>query len=248
MINSLFKDSHITQNICHPLTYNSRMGASSREQKNSTAPAKNGISVNKPAEINFSGLSSADKTAKIYTAKWLKDFFNMATENQVVFNAAFSLILTCILRPASIMALPGNKKNKDDKKYAAAHSVASGIIGYVMSSILFNPIASATKKIAADPDKFLKPVKEYLKTKANMDMATAYVKMLPEAIVAPGRAMITIPLIPLILKYVFGWEKKSKQNVRPQLVPIIENPAAVNFKSTNMMQSKAFQNFNGGLR
>lgn len=222
------------------------MDASNREQKNSTAPAKKGISVNKPAEVNFGGLLSAEKTTKLYQSKFLKDFFTMATQNQVVFNAAFSLILTCILRPATIVALPG--KNKDDKKYAAAHSVASGVIGYVLSCIIFNPIGAATKKIAKNPEKFLKPMKEYLKTKANMDAATAYVKMLPETIIAPGRAIITIPLIPLILKYVFGWEKKPKKDNKTTGVPMIENPAAVNFKSTNMIQSKAFQNFNGGLR
>ena len=44
------------------------------------------------------------------------------------------------------MSLPG-KKDKDDKIYASGHAIASGIIGFVFSSIVMSPLDAASKKI-----------------------------------------------------------------------------------------------------
>lgn len=159
------------------------------------------------------GASALDNDAKkrsIYTNKTLKWLLGQANDSQPVFNALFSILLTCILRPASIMALPGDKKNKDDKKYAAAHSVASGIIAYLMALAIFNPLSGGMRKVAKNSQKFIKNKASYLlKDKKAMDIVSTYVKMLPETFLAAPRAMLTVALIPPILKYVFGWEKKS---------------------------------------
>lgn len=260
MINSLSKDSHIPQYFRLPkLDYHPRgntkinqskpdgTGATKRGYREKiTVPAQmknSSILINKPAEPSFSGFSNANKF-NIHTSKWAKKFFKMAAENQVVFNAFFSLALTCILRPAAIMSLPG-KKNKDDKKYAAAHSMASGVIGYALASMIFNPIKKGAEKIAKNPELFLKKNAAYLKDKVNMDVAKTYMKMIPENIVAPGRAIITVALIPPILKYVFGWEKKSKSQDKNVGVPLLENYAVINFKSNQEKSKKVFQSFTG---
>lgn len=364
MINSLFKDSHIAQPLRH-----SNFSSSGRSQQKSTytneareyssAISNNnqGIIANKPAEIYFSGLSSAklvqeecfeklitktreivgagkenhnsvvehiikiveklsgknepadeyetqlkavlkkakelvteehprvfdggketeklEKDAKetikeaaqlypekdrhgwIYKNNGVKSFLKMANNSQAVFSAVFALGLTCILRPASIMALPGDKKNADDKKYAAAHSISSGVIAYLISLAIFSPIAKALQKIEKHPNFFLgdkvkkghpniyKNFKklEYLKDGEMFKSVTTYVNMIPETILAAPRAVVTIALIPPILKYVFGYQKKSKNN---NIQSPLNNEALLNFKSNSNADKKVFQNVKRG--
>lgn len=323
MTNSLSKDSHITHQLCYsqiPYSggYAGKKASQNKRKEYSSATVNNniGISVNKPAEINFCGLSSVklanSKTlkelfadAKAYlgnsanpssvkklvsstvkaiikpkdtiaeeTSKFLnsssvkvnefikdaenlikednkknplkqdifdaektrtissaidgldiiqnqqlkgihkndlvKKFFKLAAESEPLFNATFSILLTCILRPSAIMALPSDKKNIDDKKYAAAQSIASGVIAYLIALAVFKPIAKGMKKIADDPAQYLKSASKLLGDKKAMDAAGTFVKMLPETILAAPRAIVTIALVPPVLKYVFGWEKKKQ--------------------------------------
>lgn len=248
MINSLSKDSHITQYCRLPKSmYHSEQGAY-KNMSNSAPVYKSSIIKREPAEISFSGLTSAQKpVSKIYTNKSVKNFLKMAAESQAVFSAVFALGLTCLLRPAAIMALPGDKKNKDDKKYASAHSIASGGIAYLMSLALFAPIATSIGKIADKPADFIKNKNSALiKDAKAMNAATAYVNILPEAILAAPRAMVTVALIPPILKYVFGWEKKKTAKKEVPANPMTQNYAMLNFKSSETQNTKAFQNKLGG--
>ena len=253
MINSLLKDSHITHSLCIPkFKYSgssSGEGASLNKRKEySSATVNNniGTSVNKPANVSFSGFLNAEKLS---SSNMFKKFLIMAADSQAVFNAFFAIGLTCILRPASIMALPTDKKNKDDKKYAAAHSIASGVIGYLISLAIFKPISDAVLKVKENPAKYITKLgtKFNKNNKPIMDAASTYLNMLPEAIFAPPRAVVTIALIPIILKHVFGWEKKKKEEPKKE-IPLTENHSALNFKSLNSNDKKVFQSFSGGLR
>lgn len=259
MINSLFKDSHITQPLRHP----NFCGLQSREkcrdksiehrrEYHSVAQNSNqGIIVNTPAEINFSGLSSANvKTAEqahwIYTNKNVKKFFHMAESTPAVFSSLFALMLTCTLRPAAIMATPSSKKNVDDKKYASAHSIASGVIAYILSLGLLQPLANAMNKIKKSPEEFMKTSKaEYLKDTDAFKAAKKYVSLFPETLIAAPRATATIALIPVILKYGFGLEKKKNGDSKDIGTPL-DNYALINFKSTGFQNTKSLQNFMGG--
>lgn len=144
-----------------------------------------------------------------YKSEAVRKFFINADDSHAVFGAMFALLLTCVMRPASIMVMPA--KNKDDNKYAAAHSIASGLISYGLSLVISAPIANAMKKLQKEPDKFLKDKElEYLKHTRQLETAKKFMNFGHEMIIAAPRAMITIALIPPILKYVFGWEKKKK--------------------------------------
>lgn len=182
--------------------------------------------------------------------KVLEKFLNLASKNEAVFGAFFAIGLTCLLRPAAIMSLPG-KKNKDDKKYASAHSIASGVIGYLISLAVFDPISKGIKKIteSSNPAQYFKKGAEYLMKDGKLvtkewNAASCMVKMLPETIVAAPRAMLTVILIPPILKYVFGLEKKSSPN--KELHPVLDNYAAINFRSNK--DKTQFQSFMGGAK
>jgi hypothetical protein len=186
-------------------------------------------------------IHTLENPSKAYTANWLKKFFSQAVTNQNVFQALFALGLTCILRPAAIMALPGQKKNKDDKKYASAHSIASGVIGYVICLIISSPIAKAVKKIGSDPAKYLSEKAKYLgdfksekfSSKSAFKAAQTMINMGHEMFIAPGRAIITVALIPPVLKYVFGMEKggnkKAPENVH--LAQKMDKPLPKSFAS-----------------
>lgn len=218
MTNSLFKDSHITRPICCPNLYSggelkNKSNQNKRKEYSSKVTVNNniGVNINKPADkINFRGLSNAKKGKfNFYTSNKVKWLLEKADEKQVVFSAGFALILTCFLRPASIMALPSDKKNKDDKKYAAAHSIASGVIGFTISSIVANPIGDAVKKVLKDPQKYMPKNAKLLQNKDYWNFASNYANKLPDIIMSVPKGIATIALIPVILKYVFGWEKKK---------------------------------------
>lgn len=187
----------VEENLKNPL----KKDAFDKETKNTMSSAIDGFAIieDNKGKKNF-----------LITNKGVKGFLDLAADSEPLFNATFSIALTCILRPASIMTLPSNKKNNDDKKYAAAHSIAAGVISYFMALIIFNPVADAMKKIAKDPGQFIKG-SSLLGDKKAIDAAGTYIKMLPETILAIPRAVVTIALIPPILKYVFGWEKKKTQ-------------------------------------
>lgn len=169
----------------------------------------------------------------------------MASDSQIVFSMLYALGLTCFLRPATIVALPGQKKNKDDKKYAAAHSIASGVIGYVISLAVSSPIATAIKKIGKNPKIYLDNDKaKYLgdmesksfRSEKAFNRAKKLVNMVPETILAVPKAVVTIAMIPVILKYVFHMEKKPSkktevQAVQPQPQTETAKPEKINLVS-----------------
>lgn len=172
------------------------------------------ISMRKPAEVSFCGFSGSEPNSKfvnwLCTSKCAKKILEFAEKKQLIFDAAFALVLTCIFRPASIMVIP-SKKNQDDQKYASAHSIASGIIGFVISNIIFTPISNAIKKIKDKPEDYITDKNSYLYKDGKKCLRTAktYLDRLPDVVGSIPKGILTIALIPPILKYVFGMEKKK---------------------------------------
>lgn len=177
------------------------------------------------------GTSILDKNPWYKGRQSLNYFLQLAEKNNVAFSATFALFLTCLIRPTAILALPGDKKHNDDKKYAAAHSIASGVIGFVVATAVSNPVADALKKVLEEPAEYIKVrAKNKYKTEAlyesakklaeeranylecSMKMNKAsnmWVTRGVDILMAVPKACITIALIPPILKYIFGWEKKK---------------------------------------
>lgn len=253
MINSLFKDSHITHTCRLPKPYNSERSAHKGRENSATVNHRISVNINKPAEQSFCGSFKLKKGGKlsskldsILTNEKFKAMLEKAKDNSVLFSAGFALLLTGLLRPAAIMTLPGEKKNKDDKKYAAAHSIASGCIGYVMSLIVTTPIADAIKKLTADPKTYVKNPESYLlKSGKAMESAGLYLQRTPDILLAPVKGIVTIALIPPILKYVFGWEKKASKNEKVS-IPIEHDYSTLNFTSVAESKPRAFKGFMGG--
>ncbi len=71
---------------------------------------------------------------------------NFAHYSPLIAESLFAILITCGLRPLTIMATAKTKEDKEKCSYQAAKSVSSGLVGLGMTAIVGTPIASAAKK------------------------------------------------------------------------------------------------------
>jgi len=203
---------------------NLNKGVSSNLLTNNSGYLRNkkiGFSVNPSAALNlekkvsggFWGLLAEKVPEWSFASNFSKKIIGMASSNPALVEAAFVLGLSTTLRPASIMVVPGPPK--DDRKYAAAKSIATGIIGFAFTAAAFIPIAAATKHLgelaknnvlkngfpAAGSNKY--KVAEYL------------FNYVPRFVVAPLEAMALFAMVPPIVHKFL--DKKPKQAAAPSL-------------------------------
>lgn len=96
---------------------------------------------------NFKGNLSKPSpiTDKILKNKVVKSLFELADKNPFAFNT-LALASTCmVMRPATIMVVPGS--NDKDKKYAAAKSFTASFISTASRLIFILPLGIAIKKL-----------------------------------------------------------------------------------------------------
>lgn len=223
------------------------------------------------ATVLNQGLSLGQRMMK---SDWYAKAMGMVNDHNIASSAFMALILAGILRPATIVSLPG-KKDKEDKIYSAGHAIASGVIGFVASVILTSPLDTAVKNLFGakeilDDDgnvkqvikgydeygsKRLKQIAEDLKEFDGKEMTIELKKQkrllknsknalkqisknIPDWVIGVPRSMLTIALIPPILKYVFGVEKKKAPAAQPVLAAV----------ETTKPMIKSFNEFRGGLK
>lgn len=145
------------------------------------------------------------------------DFFHIKPS---VAQAFMALFVAGMLRPATNIAMAG-KDDKEDSIYAASHAIASAVIGYVASATILAPFNDAFKEIAGNVKHYLKGKEKLLnvykigpraiETSARWNKLAEICKFSFDSVfLGIPKAMLTIALIPPILKYVFGIEKKPK--------------------------------------
>ena len=66
-------------------------------------------------------------------------------DNPLTAEAMFAILITCGLRPLTIMATAKNDEEKEKCSYQAAKSISSGLVGLAVTAIIATPIAMATK-------------------------------------------------------------------------------------------------------
>lgn len=218
------------------------------KRKNDCVPDKNVLlnnsvessvnkSVNKTAKISFGGFFNA---SKIYKSDFLRKGLEFASDNGALFAAGVALFITTILRPMTIFATPGVKK--ENKECASAESIASGVMGFAIMAIISKPISKAIKKIDANPEKYLKKETiQKLKDGKNLvssksyKAATQLFKLGADFISAIPKAVLTCALIPPIISLIFSKQCLSnKQNIPP---------SSIYFKS-----NKLYQTFEGFIK
>lgn len=229
---------------------------------------------NRGYNISFSGglqgksVAAANSLSdKLFGSEAFGKLLEKAHKHNIITNALVALVLAGVLRPATILALPGDK-DREDKIYAAGHALASGIIGFAVSMALTSPLDSAINKLYDNKKDFFgsktlqelqAKIKEKEAIKATLDDAgkkelkelynkkaalKTLVKNVPDWIISVPRAVLTIALIPPILKYVFGVEKKKKNvDAKVESTQVQQNNASQpkDTKSVNsIVADKAF--------
>ena len=197
------------------------------------------------AKLEKFGEKFFDKVAKSKIAENVLGYFS---DKPVVAQSLIALGVAGVLRPATNIAMAG-KDDREDSMYAASHAISSAVIGYIASSVLMAPFNAAAKKIDKEPAKYLNGAEKNLgvaeigarklgKSKEYKNLSQ-FAKMLPDSIVfGVVKAMLTIALIPPILKYVFHVEKK------PKTKPIVDASKA----KMDFCDKPVFQQFKGGLK
>ncbi len=255
-------------------------------EKENAGMYKNNRGYNADYCGSFTGKSETAATVmkkgfidRFLSSDWFGKFAKYSNEHNISTSALIALVLAGILRPATIMALPGDR-DKEDKIYASGHAMASGIIGFLVSTAITSPFDESIKKFFGNPQRYLpankntkskasKPTLErmknavkYLENKIKNEKTAGFydplrktlqrqigsmetlVKNIPDWIIGVPRAILTIALIPPILKYVFGVEKK--QNKPPDSAPNTTGNKTGNSK-IDFVNKPVFASFRGGV-
>lgn len=227
---SRYSGNQTGQNPTKQISFNSGMSAGTRETSATLCQlkgknAQKGFPANKtkycaavnkteykagtsPSNVSFGGLASN---------KLFKKILEKSALNSALCNATAMLLACCVLRPISIMT--SENVEKENRMIAAAKSVASGIIGFVLMFLVSKPIADAVKKIDKNPEKYLdkNAMQKLLQGNAKnvehsrvYNIATRFFKSAADMVTAAPKGSLTIILIPPLLNVIFKKEKKQK--------------------------------------
>ncbi len=152
----------------------------------------------------------------IWTNKAVLKGLETISDHSASFIAATSLAMAAGIRPLSIAASPNVKK--ENKQHAIANSVTSGLIKFAMVEAIAIPIEKAIKKIDRNPQNYLsdktidtfKSGAKSLTDSANYKFATQAIKQSSGIITAIPKAILTVALLPPVLKFLFGKNEKQK--------------------------------------
>ena len=193
--------------------------------------------MQKAAQPQFTGVVD-----KLVGSKAFESVAKFAGENSATFNAASSVIMAGVLRPAAIMALPAkNEQEQKNKGNAAAHAIASAVIGFAITSTVMKPISAGLKKVMGNTDKYLPKLSEKMKSNPALEKNVKKVLSFgPDIILAVPRALLTSKLSHVVGDVLFG---KKKKNAAPAPAP--QAPVVAQAQDS---QRPVLDNFKGGTK
>ena len=154
-------------------------------------------------------------TNSILTNKTLLKSLEKISEHGTSFSAGASLLLSLSLRPFAINSAPNVEK--ENKQYAIANSICSGLIKFGIIESVALPIETAVKKIDSSKRTFLKPkTLEFLSPRA-YKLITQSIKLGSGFVTAIPKSVLTIALIPIVMDKLF---KNKKQEAKAPSKPI----------------------------
>lgn len=139
------------------------------------------------------------------------------SEHGTSFAAGTSLAMSLTVRPFAIHSTPDVEK--ENKQYAIANSIGSGIIKFGIVEAVALPIENAVKNIDKNPEKYLKSktIKNLQETSKKLvesksyKLSTQIMKLSTGFITAIPKSMLTIALIPVIMDKLFNIRKNDKK-------------------------------------
>ncbi len=128
------------------------------------------------------------------------------SEHGTSFAAATSLLMSLGVRPLAIYSTPNVEK--ENKQYACANSISSGLIKFAIIEAAALPVEYAVKKIDENPIKYLK--KPFLSNSKSYKFATQILKLGTGFITAVPKSMLTVALIPVVMDKLFITKKEKE--------------------------------------
>lgn len=86
-----------------------------------------------------------DTTVSFKGAPFLHKAAKFTTDNPLVAESLFAILITCGLRPLTIMATAKTEEEKEKCSYQAAKSISSGLVGLATTALVSTPIVAAIK-------------------------------------------------------------------------------------------------------
>lgn len=232
--------------------------------------------LNKKNELSFTGdpkhiqhiAENVLKKSNVDVAGWTNklgqsDKFNKVLEsvnkNEAFYESAVALIVAGMLKPICVLAMPGAEK--EDKQMAATKNFVSAMAGFAISNSIMAPVSAATNKIiksfdSPNPTQYIKD-KNYVDLLKSMDrnegakstLGDAFkstFKKFPDLGIAPIKAAVTIALTPIVLKAIFGKDKKSskKEPKSEMQTPIMDLIKLDKNKNSNTKTNTSFSGNN----
>ncbi len=154
-------------------------------------------------------------TAALFRNKTVLKGLEKISEHGTSFAAGTALAMSLTVRPLAIFSTPNTEK--ENKQYAAANSICSGLIKYGMVEAVALPIEYAVKNIDKDPSKFLKSktIRQFKGSAKNITESQSYklaaqiLKLGCNFITAIPKSVLTIAAIPIIMDNLFNVKKPS---------------------------------------
>ena len=165
------------------------------------------MKVNSDRDISFKS---------IYTNKAIKKGLEFASSNGALFGAAATVGFSAI-RPLSIMYTP--KTDKENRKIAAAKSIASSFINFILMLGISIPLAKSIDKIDKNPKKYLnaETIKQFSNEKKQITDTSGYIfatqifKLGIAGIVAIPKAIMTAKGMPYIVNAMSSNQNNNNQ-------------------------------------
>lgn len=173
-------------------------------------------------------------------------------DHGTTFVAGTTFVMSAAVRPLVISLTP--KVDKENKKYAAANSIASGITKFALTEAIALPVEKALKNIDKNPSRFLCE-NSVLKLKGNATtlqnsqpykVLNQFLKMSSGFITAIPKSMLTIALLPFVTDLLSA-PKRNKTQKNPNS---IQNTVKSTFDCTKVPNTefpKVFSEFNGKI-
>lgn len=197
---------------------------------------------------------------KLLSNKTLLKGLEKISEHGTSFSAGVSLIMPLTVRPMAIMSTPDVEM--ENKLYACANSIGSGLIKFALVEAVALPIENAVKKIDQNPAKYLKKstIKNLGLPNTKLTEAKSYklaaqiIKLGTGLVTAIPKSMLTIAVIPIIMDTMLTFTKAKKNLTEPKeprlSIKVSDN---LSFKAglherltrstAKIFDIKAFQNF-----
>lgn len=156
-------------------------------------------------------------STKLLKNKRVLSTLEKISDHSTSFANGTSLVMSLAVRPISIFATPNTEK--ENKQYAAANSICSGLIKFAIVESVALPIETAIKHIDKNPQNFLKDstINNLTKTGSELCKSKSYklitqvLKLGTGFLTAIPKSMLTIALIPIIMDNLFLSKKKKSK-------------------------------------